>query len=1283
MVTLKLTREPPPLKAAQSLPTEQVTKNWELCRYQWFIRARVFLGDCYYSLQDYEKAAAHYEMALRLGPDDDQARRFLFDTYTRWGPERLGVEAKFRKGDLVARSRDLLAAMGDRRDDARGLYQIALTYLARKLTMPARFYFDLALKLARNDAGLVIDALRGKALASQGSPDDPDRFSQVVIFALEDDAFRAAFTQNPAATLETYGFILGDELKTQLLLVDISLVQRALARLPRGDELPSSNVGPEQERAALEAAKRSYALRDWEGAIAQARLAIQIDPNRGANYLLAGLIHIGLEEYDLAIAHFKEATLRGESAPWLYCAIGCLFLIEGDQQAALIALSEAETKERGIIGPKQLEEWRERLSQVLNKRTQIDRNEYKEWYNTLSRDKQEPPLHIALSELIRSLNLTGTRRYVDCIASLRKGADSFLRYLQLIIVADGLKKGQRIHAQLLTEISSSDVRPIARASSRAGKIRALDAVPADRRRHLSEALGAASLNFLREGDQQVAMLYAELALKNARLIPNDPPPDGFAVKKYYIAHAYGALSNLQLVNGRYLECLDALKLAESGYVGSEADRKRLGLPKSLDADSVYELMRVIEMQAGVYGELGRPNERRTAEFKAIEIAISADSARAKIHAYSKICYTYEIQGYYDEALHHYNRAFQLLSAGTGPRGFFDRRTLGVEVANRLGFALNKMGLHKLSMVYFTMALRDNQAGVNKIVVGDQGRPKMFVVMSHRNVAMAYEHLGDRKKALEHLAQALHLATAGRGDDPDAPLGADDTIDPSLAWDVLARLGRLHRQHAAATEPPVRITGLELALRRYRQALSVIETTRRKQRADQLLVEETARVGYTGDKASVYRDAFELVRELDAAAPGKGYEREMLECAERAKSQSLVELLRERRLTADPHQSPGSSSAAAFLDALAARKTHVLEYYFTDRAAYVLCFGGGARTLLISELRDGDKPLAPDELERRAMRLRALLSDLAKPLDEIKKESEALYRVLFPGAVREALREATDLVIVPHGSLHLLPIPALWDGQGYLYRSKRVTLAPSAGVLLYTMERQRAAPQRGQVGGASGGPALLSVINPAGSASLRFISEQQEGDLPRIFHSPPSQYYAPGAGPGTRPSAEMTRDRFLAEAGRFDYLHVYSHAVFLPGDPLNSYIDLANGPLKAADLYEAIGADHKFEIRARLVTLAACETGEGRVASGDEVLGLPRALLHAGATSMLVTLWRADAYFTDRLMVRLYKKLKLRETPGGAAEALREALDETIAHGKEEGYEHPFYWAPFALMGDPQ
>jgi CHAT domain-containing protein len=99
---------------------------------------------------------------------------------------------------------------------------------------------------------------------------------------------------------------------------------------------------------------------------------------------------------------------------------------------------------------------------------------------------------------------------------------------------------------------------------------------------------------------------------------------------------------------------------------------------------------------------------------------------------------------------------------------------------------------------------------------------------------------------------------------------------------------------------------------------------------------------------------------------------------------------------------------------------------------------------------------------------------------------------------------------------------------------------------------------------------------------------------------------------------------------------------------------------------------QLELRAGLVTLSACETGVSMVAPGDELIGLARGFFAAGTPALIVSLWTADDSATARLMSLLYAELQAGAAPSAALRAAQ------IAVLSEQP--HPFFWAPFVLLG---
>jgi len=173
-----------------------------------------------------------------------------------------------------------------------------------------------------------------------------------------------------------------------------------------------------------------------------------------------------------------------------------------------------------------------------------------------------------------------------------------------------------------------------------------------------------------------------------------------------------------------------------------------------------------------------------------------------------------------------------------------------------------------------------------------------------------------------------------------------------------------------------------------------------------------------------------------------------------------------------------------------------------------------------------------------------------------------------------------------------------------------------------------------------------------------------------------------------PDASESRVWELARSGRlgeFDVLHFATHAIPDHQHPEASALILAAEP---ADSFDAVVAGRPFvdsritageilagwELDADLVTLSACGTGLGRRVAGEGTLGLAHAFLHAGARSLLVSLWEVDDEATSLLMQRFYAN---RERLGKAG-----ALHEARAWLSEQpAFAHPHFWSAFILLGD--
>ena len=250
----------------------------------------------------------------------------------------------------------------------------------------------------------------------------------------------------------------------------------------------------------------------------------------------------------------------------------------------------------------------------------------------------------------------------------------------------------------------------------------------------------------------------------------------------------------------------------------------------------------------------------------------------------------------------------------------------------------------------------------------------------------------------------------------------------------------------------------------------------------------------------------------------------------------------------------------------------------------------------------------------------------------------LYEELI-APLRGHLR-AAHLVIVPHGVLHYLPFHALFDGEEYLIDSFTISYAPSAAIFALCQQK------------------------PASSSTVSLILGVPDSQAPQILDEVRSVAKI-------LPEAELflgadANEKALREKGLHSRLiHIATHGNFRQDNPMFSGIRLGTDYFSLYDLYQ-------LRIEADLVTLSGCATGLNVVTAGDELLGLIRGLLHAGAHSLLLTLWDVHDTSTSEFMSIFYRHL---QDGQDKPTALRNAMQSLRAT-----YPHPYYWAPFALIG---
>lgn len=275
-------------------------------------------------------------------------------------------------------------------------------------------------------------------------------------------------------------------------------------------------------------------------------------------------------------------------------------------------------------------------------------------------------------------------------------------------------------------------------------------------------------------------------------------------------------------------------------------------------------------------------------------------------------------------------------------------------------------------------------------------------------------------------------------------------------------------------------------------------------------------------------------------------------------------------------------------------------------------------------------------------------DFVKPLRDLLVE----LNVYLIAPIEEDLKDIRVLAFIPTGSLHYVPFAALGRAKGagiefLVERFPCVNLVKSSD--LEQVSRQPTP--------ADGG--LLALGNPDGSlpAAEVEVSEiaRQFAKAKKLLGKQATSGSLKTLDPGTR------------------YLHLATHGILDSSDPKKSYLLMAG---KDAASHLTMGEIYELNLEGiRLVTLSACETAREGTSPGSEISSLAEAFSVAGTNSVVASLWSVSDEATEKLMTEFYKALVQKKSLAGSLQSAELALLKNPATA------HPFYWAPFVMLGD--
>ena len=635
----------------------------------------------------------------------------------------------------------------------------------------------------------------------------------------------------------------------------------------------------------------------------------------------------------------------------------------------------------------------------------------------------------------------------------------------------------------------------------------------------------------------------------------------------------------------------------------------------------YETAKTLANEAMAYGQQG----------KTVQAIERFTKAREMFAAEKNLVWPWLLDLYQALLLFHEGRHFEARRLGSGAAKFFDGAALPGKAA------LAHLLLASIALKVEDLAAADSETelalarikGIQTPVLAYQAlflRGQIAQARGDNSAALAAYH--EARKSLEALRTRLHAEELKIAFVKNRLQVYEALVDLCLA--------DANRADSAA------------------EAFSCIESAKSRSMAEMIFQSgQSLPLGDTGQSELVrrIRDLREELNwyyhriEIEQLRPEESSVKRLQQLQEKAVSQEN-ELLRTLR------ELPAHERENATLEAPADFSLAKIQSALPEDAALVEYYSSGDRLIAVVVTKNSID-ITPVTLFSRVMNFLQLLRfQLSKfrmgvsytdrfeqpLLQATQSHLDSLYNELI--SPLGARLDKKHLIFVPHGPLHFLPFHALRKDGAYLCDSHTVSFAPSATVFAYCQEKTPAPTSGSLVMG------IPDQRAPQIAAEVRSVAELLPG----------AQLFV---------GAEASVDVLKTKGAQATLLHIATHGTYRQDNPMFSAIRLGDGYLNLYDLYQ-------MRLSARHVTLSGCATGMNFVAAGDELLGLQRGLFCAGASSLLLSLWDVHDSSTAQLMQSLYEHFLATNDMAVALQLAMQSL--------RQQHPHPYYWAPFVLVG---
>jgi CHAT domain-containing protein/Flp pilus assembly protein TadD len=333
----------------------------------------------------------------------------------------------------------------------------------------------------------------------------------------------------------------------------------------------------------------------------------------------------------------------------------------------------------------------------------------------------------------------------------------------------------------------------------------------------------------------------------------------------------------------------------------------------------------------------------------------------------------------------------------------------------------------------------------------------------------------------------------------------------------------------------------------------------------------------------------------------------------------------------------------------------------DKIWLILAAQGGV-------VKSAEVMVSERQLGETVLKFREQLQDPTASTRALQTTSQQLYNWLIQPIEAELKANGIhNLVFSLDRVTRYIPMSTLFDGKQYLIENYTVSTVLAADL---TDMRDRLPPGTQNTTVLAVGASTFPELSPLPNvpAELAAIVRKSSSDRQGIY-------------PGLKFLDQAFDFRALRDnlSGR-KILHIATHGAFVPGRPEDSYLILGNGNKLTTDDIKTLTDLSDVH----LVVLSACETALGGPdQDGVEISGISSYFLNAGASAVMASLWAVNDASTSNLMQQFYSNLAeaTPQSPITKAEALRQAQLNFLSGKVDWEYAHPYYWAPFILIGN--